>query len=135
MIHFEITEGPDLNARSSYRYEKNEVYLGSDSFDLCINDPSLKHSHLLLEIPQNDLLAHPQKDVEFYLINGKRATSIRKIKSGDNLTIGSTTIKILEYGLTLHVSKKDLLNAKLDNLIEQGSSRFPLIKHLGKLAK
>jgi hypothetical protein len=59
MIHLEIIQCPDLNVKSTFKYFKNELYLGSGSPDLSINDPSLQANHLLIEIPEKDLLAHP----------------------------------------------------------------------------
>lgn len=91
MIHFEITQSPDLNVLTSFRFMKNEIYLGRRAHDLSISDLALKNIHLLLEIPETELLIHPQKDVDHYLINGKRATSIRKLKIGDTVSFAKAS--------------------------------------------
>lgn len=135
MIHFEILQSPDLNVRTSFQYHKNEIYLGSESPDLSIADPGLLKSHLLIEIPEKDLLVHPQKEVTSYLLNGKRTTSIRKVKSGDIVTIGNTVIKIISFALTDKPSKKDILNKKLAELLEQDSLRLPVIEKVTKMMK
>ena len=135
MIHFEITKSPDLNVISTFKYFKNEIYLGKNALDLNIVDSSLKKEHLLLEIPENDLLIHPQKDVEFYLLNGKRATSIRKLKVGDEIIIGNTHLKILGYEKTVNPSKKEILDKKLTKLIESNSQRISVIEKITKLMK
>ncbi|HXH73364.1 MAG TPA: FHA domain-containing protein [Bacteriovoracaceae bacterium] len=135
MIHFEIIQSPDLNVKTSFQYHKNEVYIGSESADLSIADPGLLSSHLMIEIPEKELLVHPQKEVSFYLINGKRTTSIRKIKAGDTITIGNTVIKIIAFALTERPSKKEILNQKLATLIEKGSHRLPVIERVTKLMK
>ncbi len=135
MIHLEILETPDHNVKTSFQYFQNMLYLGSTSGDLQIHDAELKPSHLMLEVLENQLLVHPQRDVKFFLINGKRATSIRKIKSGDTLTIGRTLIKILHFEWTEFKTRKDVLNAKLAVLLETKSPRLAVIEQLSKLAK
>lgn len=135
MIHLEITESPDNNVLSEFRYFQNQIYLGRSSGDLWIQDNELLPSHIMLEVIGNDLLVHPQKGVEFYLLNGKRATNIRKLRLNDKIVIGKTQIKIAGFSETIRESKKDILNQKLNALIEENSARLPVIESLTKLMK
>lgn len=135
MIEFEIVEGPDTDVRSTFKYHRNQVYLGYSSGDLFIKDKALKPSHLMIEAIGPDLLVHPQKDVEHYLINGKRATTIRKIKIGDKLSIGQTVLKILSFEETVHRTKKEVLDEKLTKLLDENSSKLPVIEAISKLMK
>ena len=135
MINLEITESPDNNILSAFTYFQNQIYLGRTSGDLWINDNDILPSHVMLEVIGTDLLIHPQKDVEFYLLNGKRASSIRKIKVNDKITIGKTVIKILEYSETSRDSKKNILDKKLNVLVEANSSRLSVIESLTRLMK
>jgi hypothetical protein len=135
MIKFEITESPDHEVLSTFEYFHNLIYLGRTSGNITIQDPELLRSHLLIEVVGTDLIVHPQKEVEFYLINGKRATTPRKIKAGDQLTIGKTIIKVISFEETPPFSKKNIMNSKLDALIQAGSHKLPIIESLSKLAK
>lgn len=135
MIHFEITDSPDLNVKTDFKFHRNQVYLGRRADDLCIVDPGLRDSHLLIEVPEKDLLIHPQRDVEFYLLNGKRSTSIRRAKVGDVITIGNTSIKILGYQHEEVSTKKDVLKQKLDQLLEANSPRLGVIEKITELMK
>ena len=135
MIHFEVTESPDQNVLSSFKYFQNQIYLGRSTGDLWIGDNSLLVSHLMLEVIGKELLIHPQKGVEFFLINGKRASNIRKLKVNDKVSFGHTSIKILAFEETIRDSKKDILNAKLNRLIEENSSRLNAVEKLTKLMK
>lgn len=135
MIHFEIISGPDLNSQAPFKYHQNQIYLGRSSGDLWIKDSSLLPTHIMLEVIEKDLLIHPQKGVEFYLLNGKRSSSIRKLKINDTILIGKTTIKILGFQETIRESKKDILNNKLAKLIEEGSQRLNVVEKLTKLMK
>lgn len=103
--------------------------------DLWINDNSLLTSHLMLEVIGKELLIHPQKGVEFFLINGKRASNIRKLKVNDKVSIGNTALKIIAFEETERASKKELLNNKLNKLIEENSSRLNVVEKLTKLMK
>lgn len=135
MIAFEITETPDPNVKTQFRFHKNDIYLGRKSGDLLIDDPGVFNSHLLIEIQENELLVHPQKGVESFLLNGKRATTIRKIKVGDTLGLGSTTVKILEYVLTPDRSKKTVLNQKLNQMIDTNSASLAAVEKLSLMMK
>ncbi len=135
MVHIEIIQSPDVNVITQFKFHKNEVYLGSVHGDLLIDDSEVKSSHLMIEIHDQEMLVHPQSGVEFYLINGKRATTIRKIKSGDVLTLGKTTLKILDYFLTEALTKKIVLNAKLASLIDRNAPRLPVVEMLTRLMK
>ena len=135
MISLEIVKSPDLNVVGSFRYFQNQIYLGRTQGHLWIDDIALNPSHLMLEVIAQDLLIHPQRGVEFYLVNGKRSTAIRKIKMNDLVTIGETTIKIHAFTETLRESKKQILNNKLNQMIENNSSQLTVIESLTKLTK
>jgi len=135
MINFEITSSPDSNVESTFMFYQNQVYIGRNSGNLWINDRELFHSHALLEVVGKDLLIHPQKGVEFYLINSKRASAIRKLKVNDQITIGQTVLKVLNFEETIFESKKSLLDSKLNKLVETNSSRLSVIENLTKLMK
>jgi len=126
---------PDQNILTTFKFFQNEVYLGRTSGDLHISDPELRDSHVLIEVVEKDLIIHPQKGVEFYLIDGKRSASIRKITIGQIITIGKTTFKVMSYEETQISSKKAILDEKLNQLIDENSSRLIVIEKLAKLMK
>lgn len=135
MINLEIKESPDSNVISTFKYFQNQIYLGRTSGDLWIDDNSLFATHVMLEVIGKELLIHPQKGVEFFLINGKRASAIRKLKPNDQVTIGKTLISVVAFEETIKESKKNILNTKLNKLIDQNSPRLTVIERLTKLMK
>lgn len=135
MIAFEITHSPDLNVTRSFTFYQNMIYLGRRRGNLCIDDPDLLDSHLMIEVIGNVLQVHPQSRVDHYLLNHKRATEIRKLKVGDSLTIGQTEIKILNFEETLEESKKEFLNRKMDTLLQSNSPKIDLIEELVQMSK
>lgn len=135
MIHFEVIESPDQNVLSPFKYFQNQIYVGRSTGDLWISDNSLLASHVMMEVIGKELLIHPQKGVEFFLINGKRASNIRKLKVNDKVSFGNTTIKIHAFEETVRDTKKEILNNKLNKLIEENSSRLNAVEKLTKLMK
>lgn len=135
MIKFEIVNSPDQEVLSTFEYFQNVIYIGRTTGNLTIEDPEIHRTHLLIEVVEGEVLVQPQKDVEFYLINGKRATTPRKIKINDNVGFGKTTLKLLAFEQTEPSSKKKTLNQKLSALIESGSRKLPVIEGLSKLSK
>ncbi|MCM2349535.1 MAG: hypothetical protein NDI69_05905 [Bacteriovoracaceae bacterium] len=135
MINFEIQESPDSNVIAVFKYFQNQIYLGRNSGDLWINDNELFPGHVMLEVMDQNLLIHPMRDVTYFLINGKRATNIRKLKINDRITIGKTTIKIINFEETPQESKKKILDQKLRQLIDESSQRLSVIERLTQLMK
>ncbi len=135
MIQLEILEGPDRNVIAAITYHQNQIYLGRETGDLKIQDPGLLPSHAMLEVIASDLLFHPQKAVEHYLLNGKRATTIRKLKVGDHVTISRTVFRVMAFNETLRESKKEFLERRLAGLIDEASPKLAVIEILTKLQK
>ena len=135
MIAFEITRSPDLNVVRSYTFYQNLLYLGRKRGNLCVNDPEIHESHLMIEVIGNILQVHPQSRVDHYLLNHKRATEIRKLKVGDTLTIGETELRIIRFEETLEESKKEFLNRKMEELITANSPKLDLIEELAQLSR
>lgn len=135
MIHLEITNSPDKNILTNFHFFQNEVYLGRSSGNLHIKDSELRDSHVMIEVVEKDLIIHPQKGVESYLIDGKRSSTIRKITAGQIITIGTTTFKVLNFEETQISSKKKILDAKLAKLLEVNSPRLVVIEKIAKLMK
>ena len=135
MIKFEVKDSPDRNVISSYEYFQNQIYLGKTNGSLQINDKDLHALHIMLEVIGTELIIHAQKNVEFFLINGKRSSAVKKIKKNDQITIGATTLIILDFTETIHESKKGILEKKLNQLIEENSPLLAVIERLTKRIK
>jgi hypothetical protein len=135
MIHLEILTSPDKNIETQFQFFQNEVYLGFSSGNLHIKDAELKASHVMIEVVEKDLIIHPQKDVESYLIDGKRASNVRKIKMNQKITVGKTTFKVVNFEETTFHSKKSILDSKLNQLVEENSPRLAAIEKIAKLMK
>jgi hypothetical protein len=135
MIQFDISKSPDQNVLHRFQFFQNMIYIGKHAEHLHINDPALADIHVMIEVVDKDLLIHPQKDIGSYLIDGKRASNVRKIRSGQSICIGSTELKIVSFEFTNFSSKKEILDHKLSQLIESDSPRMQVIEQLANLMK
>jgi len=135
MIHFQITDSIDSDVIEEFKYFQNQLYLGKKEGNLIIHDPQLRDTHVMIEIVEGELLIHPQRGVDFYLIDGKRATTIRKIKAHQKITIGSTTLRILDFAETSYPSKKSLLDEKMSILANENSPKMAVIEKIAQMMK
>lgn len=135
MIEIEFIDSPDPRIKESFTFHLNQLYLGRMGENLFILDPDLKDSHVLIEIIENELLIHPQSGVDSYLIDGKRASTIRKIKPNQKITIGGTTFKINRFEETKFATKKSILDNKLAALMEKEDIKLNSIEVLAKAMK
>lgn len=135
MINLEIQKSTDNNVLNTYQFFQNQIYLGKSTGDLCIDDNGILPSHVMLEVLGKELLIHPQKGVDFFLINGKRASNIRKLKMNDLITLGNTIIKICAFEETEIPVKRIILDKKLNQLVAEDSNRLPIIERLTQLMK
>lgn len=135
MIQFSIVESPDQDIIGDYHLFKNEIYLGTTLTDIIIHDSEIMKSHAFMEVVEDKLLFHPQRGVPFYLLNGKRALTIRKLKAQDIIQIGKTKIKINHFEFTPYKKRKDILDEKLQQIIDQQDPRLEVIEKLGQMMK
>jgi len=132
MIQFKILDSNDFTAIGFYEFHFNMIYLGRKAEHLSINDPDLRENHLIIESIEDYLVVHPQKEVENFLLNQKRASGLKKIKIHDVIQIGSTKIEILDFKFEEVPTKKKILDEKFKHLMTQDSPLLPIIEDLSK---
>jgi hypothetical protein len=89
----------------------------------------------MLEVIENDLILHPQPGVTHYLLDGKRATNVRKIKVGQKITIGETEFVIKDFKETVFKTKKMILDEELARLMEIDSPKLAIIEEIAGMMK
>jgi hypothetical protein len=135
MIEFEIIRSPDLDIQQKYSLYYNQIIIGRNRGHALIKDNQLLDSHLMLEVIENDLILHPQPGVSHYLLDGKRATNVRKIKVGQKITIGDTEFVIKDFKETVFKTKKMILDEKLAHLMEIDSPQLAIIEEIAEMMK
>lgn len=126
MITVEIVQCREPLKIGEYNFHKNQIYMGSNlSADFYINDHDLHSNHFFLEIVENKLLLHPHRSIDFYLIDGKRTTSMRYLKAGQKIAYKSVEFIIKSFSEIKTSSFRETLNNKTDELI---NNKSPLLK-------
>lgn len=135
MIEFEIIRSPDLDIQQIYSLYYNQIIIGRTRGHTLIDDHQILDSHLMLEVIENDLIVHPQPGVTHYLLDGKRATNVRKIKVGQKITIGGTELVIKDFKETVFKTKKMILDEELAHLMEIDSPKLAIIEEIAGMMK
>ncbi len=130
MIKIECLQTPDINALGIYEYGQNMIYLGRKDTDFTPQDFSLPENAMMIEVIEDQFYIHPQKSLEYFLINKKRCTGVKKIKRGDEITLGETIIKLIDFRFDQFETKKQILDSKLKTIIENNSSKLEAIRKL-----
>ena len=130
MIKIQCLESPDNNAIGTYEYGQNMIYLGRKNTDFILNDLSLPENAMFFEIIENNFYIHPQKSLDYFLVNGKRCTGVKKIKREDTVTVGATKIKLIDFSVSIYSTKKQVLDQKLGEIVQTNSPKLEMVRKL-----
>ncbi len=130
MIKIECLSSPDLNATGIYDFGQNMIYIGRTNTDITLIDLAWPQNAMVLEVIDEQFFVHPQKDLEFFLVNGKRCTGVKKIKRNDLITLGETVFKLVDFSESHFKSKKQILDEKLGQLVSSNDPKLNIIRKL-----
>ena len=134
MLEIHITTCTDPEYEGVWRFEKNQIYFGHPEGDISPVG-MLPSNAFMLEVLPDFLQAHPGPIMEYWLLNGKRATKSRKLKVGDQVQVGEVTFKVTAAEYREVQSKKQILDARLKALVEQQSPLLELVHLLNVKSK
>lgn len=126
MIKLELTHlTPDLNGIHEYQY--NEVYFSNREGSLTI--PQLKRDQLVsFEVsPQGKLIVISTSS---FAINGVTKNDRAYIEKGQLLGINDFHIKIIDFKKSPAFILKDLVNQKVDELIQNDPAMINIMKRI-----
>jgi hypothetical protein len=118
MIEIEIIKSADLDFVGKWKFYKNSIYLGYPEADILVTDLMQSYA-FMIEILPTGLQVIPHPKIEYWLLNGKRATQPRRIKMGDQVQVGETLFKVIDCMFVENKSKKEFLDEKLAELVEK----------------
>lgn len=131
MIGLNIVECPDKDYLGEVKFYKDLIYIGKNlSADLYLPDKSLQTNHIFLEVTDGKLIAHSSKHVEYFWVNGKRTKNFKFLGMGDQIKIGTSTIKVVIFSPSTTIDKRTGLNNATDILINSKQSLLPLVQSL-----
>jgi hypothetical protein len=133
MIDLEITTSIDEKRIGRYTFHKDDISFGIDQHDeLLSEDTGILPSHITIVIEEFKLYVYLHKDVEYILVNGKRTTAPKLLKAKDVITIDGTQIKINNFLIEKHKTRKEFLNNKVEELKKSNSSLIPVLQVLNE---
>jgi hypothetical protein len=134
MIKLQVISSNNQELIGEIVFYKNQIYIGKDSNEILISEDTIVHKHISLEIFPNGIFLYPNNNIDFYLINGKRAISYRKINIEDTFTIGTNKFKILAANFQEFISKNKIIEDKFITIIEEKPPFLDLLLSLEELS-
>jgi len=103
MIEIDITHSEDLEALGPRKFFKNKITIGLNHGDILIRDKEMCDYHLKIEVRKRkedfEAIVSLNSNITHYHLNSKRTTSASRIKQGDILKVGSTSLLIKDINL------------------------------------
>ncbi|MCO4753917.1 MAG: hypothetical protein KC478_05520 [Bacteriovoracaceae bacterium] len=131
MIELEIIHCPNNDFLGTYRIFKDLFHIGSNlSAELRVKDNAIMANHLIIDIEEDRLRATLNLDDGFFLVDGKRTTSLKYLNIGSSFEVGNTRFLVKQFSAQKIVTKRETLNKNTDELIKEKS---PLLSYIKKL--
>lgn len=134
MIEFEIIDSPDPELIGKNIFYKNQIFIGPKGKDVYIPS-SNKLGNVSIDVFPQCLAVTPNRDIDFFLLNGKRSNTTRKVNIGDIIEIDDNKIKITNAEYQVYQLKEDILKDNLKEIIENNPKKLEIIKTLEKKLK
>lgn len=135
MIEIEITSSPDVDSIGIQTFHKNLIYFGHDKGEILIDDNGVVDFHAMLEVNENNCFIHLHKEMKYFHLNGKRTSGIVNLNSNDQITIGETSFLIKKAEYIHYPGKKEIIEQKLNELLETDAPQLELLSHLEEAIK
>lgn len=135
MLSIEVTSCPDPEYQGVWKFHQNQIYLGYPEGDLAPAVEALISYAFMLEVLPEMIQGTPHPDLTHWLLNGKRATRPRRLRLGDVVEVQGVEFKIVAATVSQFVPRKQLLEEKLQQLVESNSPIIPAIKALREKSK
>lgn len=125
MIHINVTDAIDTDLIGDFYFTKNLIYIGKSEGDLRIDSEKIMNQHLFIEIFESKMIAHPNKKLEYFLVDGKRTTGPKFLKVGMTIDLGVIKFKLVNFMQTRFETPREKLNQITDELI---ANNHPMIE-------
>ncbi|MFP5457394.1 MAG: hypothetical protein ACLGG7_01570 [Bacteriovoracia bacterium] len=134
MIEVNVIDATDPEYLGTWKFRKNQIYLGHPSGDIAPHGLLFSYA-FMIEVLPDFIQVQPHPDLEFWLLNGKRATKPRKVKIGDHLQVGDLALTITSVAHQELPTKKQILDRRLKELVSSQSPVLEVIQALNPKTK
>lgn len=131
MIELEFISSDDQEILGKWSYQKNALVIGrSFRSDIIINDESISPTSLYLKFEKEHLILTNDESLPFYLLNGKKISGARSLKPGQEITVGTTSFKLVNAEPITPKHSGQFIQNKYDKIIEQNPDLANLLELL-----
>ena len=129
MIEIELTNTESSDQNGRIKFGKNSISIGNHPYcDLYLPHPDLIRDHVIFNIENNKIHLHPNKLINFVIVDGKRTTSAIIFKIGSVLVLGPFNIKLLTFEISEFIPMNKKINEITDKLIQEKSPFLDILK-------
>jgi len=131
MIKIEIINSNDILRLGEYVFFKNFLTIGSSyTNDLFLTLDGLDAIHSALEIEENKLFITFNVKLDHIKVNKKITTGKKRLVENDIIRLADVEIKILKFEMTVHETRKEILNRKLQEKNFQNNPILEVVQNL-----
>lgn len=134
MIEVHVTDAADPEYLGTWTFRKNQIYLGHPAGDIAPQGLLFSYAFMIEVLPEF-IQVQPHPELEFWLLNGKRATKARKVKLGDRIQVGELALTVTSAAHQELPTKKQLLDRRLKDLVSGQAPVLELIQALNPKTK
>lgn len=119
MIELEILKADDHNRIGHYIFYKDQLSFGSSQEDdlLSFNTHTIP-KHILFKLKDAHIYVHLNNTIKHIHVNGKKTTSLKKIKTADIIEIADTQMRVTAFSKENNITRKDFLDRRVSELRE-----------------
>lgn len=128
MIHLQITHSIDKDLIGDFQFAKNLIYIGKTEGDLRIENDLIMNQHLFIEIYDSKVIVQPNKNLEYFLVNGKRTTGPKYLKINSEIDLGVIKFKLINFMLSKIITPREKMNEITDELIQKSHPIIEVIQ-------
>ena len=135
MINLEITKSTDQNSIGPYKFNRNTIRIGSKNGDIIICEKSINPLHLILSVHEQNLYCSHDSSTDHFHLNNIRIEGSILVKIGDEIKIGQTIFKVLEFVETPIPNFKKIMQNNINDVINKDKKKVDLFHQLEEIKK
>lgn len=133
MISIDIIKAQDSNLLGNYQFYKSIIYIGSSHIsDIYCPNSELNDIHFFIEVVDNKLILHLNKETDHVLVNSKRTIQFKNISKGSIIEAAGIKFKVIDFSEEEIVTKRDKLNSIVSTLKQDNPELLEIVSMLSE---
>jgi hypothetical protein len=128
MISIKILECSNSNLIGNTVFYSNLIEIGSTNGDILLQSKDYMNHLFYVETVEDYIQIIPNPNIDFYLLNGKRSLSQRKLQKSDTITYNDFVFSVIDFSYTEMINYDDIISKKFNDLNEEEDLHKLLVK-------